>query len=95
MKYNLALFAVLLMWSCNSEQTQNLEQLDKKSAREVTLTTLEKGDSILHITKQNIWYNGENVAQKVDTLITAAKPQTWNSTDTSSLRHVPIFVTVQ
>jgi len=95
MKYTIAFFAMTFLWSCTEQKQQNLESLDKKSAREVTLTTVEQGDSILHITKQNIWYNGERIAEKVDTLVTLAKPNTWNASDTSSLRHVPIFVTVQ
>jgi len=95
MKYSIAFLALAFLGSCAGPAEQKLESLDKKSAREVTLSTIDKGDSVLHITTQNIWYNGENIAQQVDTLITAAKPNTWNSTDTSSLRHVPIFVTVQ
>jgi len=95
MKYLIALFACALFFSCEEQKTQNLESLDKKSAREVTLSTVERGDSVLHITTQNIWYNGDRIAEKSDTIITAAKPKTWNATDTSSLRHVPIFVTVQ
>ncbi|QBQ42103.1 hypothetical protein [Sphingobacterium psychroaquaticum] len=95
MKYTLAFFALTFLLSCAREKEQKLESLDKKSAREVTLTTVEKGDSVLHITKQNIWYNGERLAEKADTIITEAKPKTWNAADTNSLRKVPIFVTVQ
>ena len=95
MKYILALFACAMLFSCTEQKNQNLESLDKKSAREVTLSTVERGDSVLHITTQNIWYNGESIAQKSDTIITQAKPNTWNASDTTSLRHVPIFVTVQ
>lgn len=95
MKYYLPLFIAITLISCEENNKQNLESLDKKSAREVTLTTVTHGDSVLHITKQKIWYNGEQIAEKTDTIKTIAKPSTWSASDTSSLRNVPIFVTVQ
>ena len=89
-------FTILLLVSCSKKETQNLEELDKKSAREVTLTTVKKGDSVLHISKQNIWYNGERIAQKTDTIITANKVSSWgNEQDSVPMSEIPIFVTVQ
>ncbi|MBP3943718.1 hypothetical protein J5U18_09105 [Sphingobacteriaceae bacterium WQ 2009] len=95
MNYLTLFSSILLLVSCQNQPAQKLENLDKKSAREVTLTTVTKGDSVLHITKQKIWYNGEQIAEQNDTLITADKPSTWGGTDTTSLRQVPIYVTVQ
>ncbi|WP_270090551.1 hypothetical protein [Sphingobacterium sp. SYP-B4668] len=87
--------SILSLLSCNNRE-QSLEQLDKKSAREVTLKTLTEGDSVLHITTQHIWYNGEQIAFKSDTLVTARTPNTWNQVDsTQTLSKVPIYVTVQ
>lgn len=94
----LSIFLVSLVFiSCSSSQnSNNLEQIDKKSAREVTLKTITKGDSVLHITIQNIWYNGERITAKSDTLITPVNPKTWGDVDTSkTLSKVPIYVTVQ
>ena len=54
----------------NQNENQNLEQLDKKSAREVVLTTETKGDSVLHITKQKIWANDMMIAVKVPIYLT-------------------------
>lgn len=97
MKYLLSIFSLLALASCDHQQKeQKLEQLDKKSAREVTLKTTLKGDSVLHITTQHIWYNGEQIAAKSDTIITAASPTTWDGIDSAqTLRNVPIYVTVQ
>ncbi|UIR54579.1 hypothetical protein LZQ00_09865 [Sphingobacterium sp. SRCM116780] len=97
MKYILTIMTLFALWSCsNPEDEQKLEQLDKKSAREVTLKTITQGDSVLHITVQNIWYNGDKIATKNDTIKTAAAPKTWNKVDsTQTLSKVPIFVTVQ
>lgn len=83
--------------SCQERQKeQTLEQLDKRSAREVTLRTETRGDSVLHITMQNIWYAGEQVASKSDTIVTAAAPNTWGPVDSAAtLSKVPIYVTVQ
>lgn len=88
---------LLIFMACgNKAEEQALEQLDKKSAREVTLKTVTQGDSVLHITDQHIWYNGEQIVSKSDTIITAVAPNTWGSVDTSNtLNKVPIFVTVQ
>lgn len=80
----------------NPQKEQALEQLDKKSAREVTLKTEVQGDSVLHITTQHIWFNGEQIASKVDTIKTENSPKTWDSVDsTKLLSKVPIYVTVQ
>ncbi|MGV0938338.1 MULTISPECIES: hypothetical protein [unclassified Empedobacter] len=73
----------------NKNENQNLEQIDKKSAREVVLTTETKGDSVLHITKQKIWSNDLIIAEKVDTLITHKQ---YTPTDSTK---IPIYVTIQ
>ena len=73
----------------NQNENQNLEQIDKKSAREVVLTTETKGDSVLHITKQKIWANDLMIAEKVDTLITHKQ---YTPTDSTK---IPIYVTIQ
>ena len=73
----------------NQNENQNLEQIDKKSAREVVLTTETKGDSVLHITKQKIWSNDLMIAEKVDTLI---KHKQYTPTDSTK---IPIYVTIQ
>lgn len=97
MKYLLLVVCFISFTSCyNRQSEQSLEQLDKKSAREVTLKTVTKGDSVLHITTQHIWYNGEQIISGSDTLVTANAPGTWNTTDSSvTLSNVPIYVTVQ
>ncbi len=97
MKYLLSALCFIGFMSRNNGQSeQALEQLDKKSAREVTLKTVTKGDSVLHITTQHIWYNGEQITSKSDTILTAIAPGTWNTTDSSAtLSKVPIYVTVQ
>jgi len=96
MKYTFIIISVLGLASCANEPEQALEQLDKKSAREVTLKTVTKGDTVLHITTQHIWYNGEEIASKYDTIKTGIAPQTWGTVDTAStLSKVPIYVTVQ
>lgn len=73
----------------NQNENQNLEQIDKKSARAVVLTTETKGDSVLHITKQKIWSNDLMIAEKVDTLITHKQ---YTPTDSTK---IPIYVTIQ
>ena len=73
----------------NQNENQNLEQIDKKAAREVVLTTETKGDSVLHITKQKIWANDLMIAEKVDTLITHKQ---YTPTDSTK---IPIYVTIQ
>jgi len=97
MKYLLSALCFFGFMSCNNGQSERaLEQLNKKSAREVTLKTVTKGDSVLHITTQHIWYNGEQITSKSDTIVTAIAPGTWNTTDSSAtLSKVPIYVTVQ
>lgn len=97
MKYLLIILCFLTFASCQYGQNeQTLEQLDKKSAREVTLKTVTKGDSVLHITTQHIWYHGEQITSKSDTIITAVAPNTWDIADSSAtLSKVPIYVTVQ
>lgn len=97
MRYLLAILCVITISSCQNRQSeQALEQLDKKSAREVTLKTETRGDSVLHITTQHIWYHGEQITSKSDTLVTAVAPDTWESIDSSAtLSKVPIYVTVQ
>lgn len=96
-KYLFGALTLMALASCNQPQKeQALEQLDKKSAREVTLKTVVQKDSVLHITTQHIWFNGEQIASKSDTIITAVAPDTWNAVDsTQNLGKVPIYVTVQ
>ncbi|GGF03211.1 hypothetical protein SAMN05443634_11188 [Chishuiella changwenlii] len=92
MKRKLLIISVFtLFYSCQSNQgnSENLEQIDKKSAREVVLTTKTVGDSVFHITKQKIWANDVVINEKIDTLITSKK-----STPTDSAS-VPIYVTIQ
>lgn len=80
----------VLFISCTSggnNKEQKLEQIDKNSAREVVLTSVEKGDTVLHLTKQKIWANNQLVAESVDTLKTV---KGWNDTIKK-----PIYVTIQ
>lgn len=97
MKYLFLLSTIIVLASCgNQSKEKPLEQLDKKSAREVTLKTVTQGDTVLHITTQHIWYNGEQVASKSDTIKTEVAPKTWGAVDSAStLSKVPIYVTVQ
>lgn len=99
MKKILVLLTVITLFSCNSsaEKEQNLENLDKKSAREVTLSTVTKKDTVYHLTKQIIWVNGEKIAEQTDTIITKLVENTWetDSTKVQKLNQVPIYVTVQ
>lgn len=87
----LAYLALLVLFiSCFSngnKEEQKLEQIDKNSAREVVLTSIEKGDTIFHLTKQKIWSNNQLVGEKVDTLKTV---KGWND----SIK-APIYVTIQ
>jgi len=88
--------ASILLYSCESEPEQKLETLDQKSAREVTLMTVTQGDSVLHLTKQIIWSNGEKIAEQIDTIITPNKTITWDeSQKITPMSQVPIYVTVQ
>ncbi|MGV0923509.1 hypothetical protein [Empedobacter tilapiae] len=90
-KILLITLSLTTFFACQSSQNenQNLEQIDKKSAREVVLTTETKGDSVLHITKQKIWSNDLMIAEKVDTLITHKQ---YTPTDSTK---IPIYVTIQ
>lgn len=82
-------------FACQSgnNKEQNLEQIDKKSAREVVLSTKTVGDSVLHITNQKIWANDLLIGEKVDTLITHKQFSPSDSTSTST--STPIYVTIQ
>jgi len=97
MKYIFLFIVTTALYSChNTQNEQKLEQLDKKSAREVTLETVTVGDSVLHITTQHIWFNGEQVAAQSDTIKTAISPKSWDGVDSlKTLSKVPIYVTVQ
>ena len=85
------LLPLTAIFACQSPQNtnQNLEQIDKKSAREVVLSIQIKGDSVLHITQQKIWSNDLMIAEKVDTLITHKQYTPADSTK------IPIYVTIQ
>jgi hypothetical protein len=93
----MGLLCLILGSACQpAAPEQALSTIDKKSAREVTLRTVTQGDSVFHITVQNIWFNGEQIASHSDTLITSLRPQTWEQTDSAEhLGKVPIYVTVQ
>lgn len=97
MKKTIPFLVLTLMVSCGgSGEEQPLENLDKKSAREVTLTTVTKGDTVYHLTKQTIWVNGEKITSQTDTLTTTLTPKTWVTDSTSvKLNEIPIYVTVQ
>lgn len=90
-------FLALLASCSNSQKEDNLENLDKKSAREVVLTTKTSGDTVFHITKQIIWFNSEQIATAVDTVVTLKKENTWeiSQDSTLSLDKIPIYVTIQ
>lgn len=93
----LILTGIVLLSSCGPrDDEQALETLDKRSAREVTLMTVTRGDSVYHISRQLIWFNGEKIAEQTDTIVTANKMASWSAADSaSSLNKVPIYVTVQ
>jgi len=97
MKYLLSILGLIAIAACqNRQREQALTQLDKKLAREVTLKTVTQGDSVLHITTQHIWYQGEQIASESDTIKTAVQPNTWDRADSSAtLSQVPIYVTIQ
>ncbi len=96
MKYLLIITASIFLWSCAGQEEKALEDLDKKSAREVTLMTVQHGDSVYHISKQKIWFNGEMISESIDTLTTPNKVATWGEeAGKTSLAEVPIYVTVQ
>ena len=90
-KIFIVILPLTLLISCqgNPEKEQNLEQLDKSSAREVILSTKENGDSIYHITQQKIWTNNQLIAEQFDTLKTVKSINPSDSTKT------PIYVTIQ
>ncbi|EKB03939.1 hypothetical protein HX038_02845 [Myroides odoratimimus] len=97
MKYILPILMVLGLTSCGGGETKktDLETIDKQSAREVTIKSVVAGDSILHITSQKIWANGQLVTQKTDTIKTAKEVSAWGDTKPTSLVKVPIYVTVE
>lgn len=96
MKYILPILAVMTLASCTGESKKtDLETIDKKSAREVTIKSIVSGDSILHITSQKIWANGQLITQKTDTLKTAKDVKAWGDSASTSLVKVPIYVTVE
>lgn len=96
MKYILPILAVFALVSCSGESTKtDLETIDKQSAREVTIKSVVAGDSILHITSQKIWANGQLVTQKTDTLKTAKDVKAWGESTSTTLVKVPIYVTVE
>lgn len=98
MKKILALIFIMSLASCgNNTKEDNLENINKKSAREVVLSTQTKGDSVFHITKQVLWYNNEQIATSVDTIVTLKKEKTWETAQDStlSLDKIPIYVTIQ
>lgn len=89
---------VFSLISCNNTtKEKDVEDLNKKSAREVVLTTKTKGDTVYHITKQNIWFNNEQIATSIDTIVTLKKENTWETTvdSTLTLDKIPIYVTIQ
>ena len=71
----------------NLEREQNLEQLDKVSAREVVLSTSIVGDTVYHISNQKIWSNNQLVTEKIDTIKTPKQ--------VSDSIKAPIYVTIQ
>lgn len=90
------LFSAFLWISCTSDKEQKLEDLDKKSAREVTLKTITKGDKVYHITQQNIWIDGQKIAEKTDTITTPLSEKAWGADKASTpMNEIPIYVTVQ
>lgn len=97
MKRILSLFAISMLWiSCTEKAENKLESLDKKSAREVTLSTEVVGDTVLHLVKQRIWANGELVLAKIDTLKTAQNIlDTKTNQEPAAMAKVPIYVTVE
>lgn len=97
MKKIVLMGGVFALFSCAENKGENLESLDKKSAREVTLTTVTKNDTVYHLTKQTLWLNGEKLVEKTDTIKTKLVENTWE-TDTTKvvkLNTIPIYVTVQ
>lgn len=95
MKYILIIPLAFIVLACQPSSNSNLETLDKKSAREVTLRSIVAGDSVLHITDQKIWANGELLVQRVDTVKTSKEVSGWNAQEKTSLEKTPIYVTVE
>lgn len=98
MKNILFLGFTLALVSCtNTQKEDHLENLNKKSAREVVLSTKTNGDTVYHITKQIIWFNNEQIATTTDTVVTLKKENTWDTSQDStlSLDRIPIYVTIQ
>lgn len=88
-------FAILFCSACTQQTANTLETLDTKSSREVTIKAEVAGDSILHLTHQKIWVNGQIVAQKTDTIKTAKEITAWGEINPISLVKTPIYVTVE
>lgn len=86
--------------SCGSKSSEKeplTNGVDKKAAREVQLTTQERGDTILHIVNQKIWLNNELQISKSDTIKTskhAAASWDQDTATKSDFRKIPIYVTV-
>lgn len=85
--YLVVTFTTLAACQTTSEREQNLEELDKSSAREVVLSTTTIGDSVLHITNQKIWSNNQLIKESIDTIKTLKQPK-------DSIK-TPIYVTIQ
>lgn len=86
----------LAFTACTEKPENKLESLDKKSAREVTLSTEVVGDTVLHLVKQRIWANGELILAKVDTLKTAQQIiDSKTNQEPAAMSKVPIYVTVE
>lgn len=92
-----SLFLSLFLLSCQSKE-QKLENLDKGSAREVMLFTHTVGDTVMHITKQTIWFKGNKITTQSDTIFTKEDGNLWvvdDKKDTTKMSNIPIYVTVQ
>lgn len=90
------LILTISLSACTGQEQSKLETLDKKSAREVTLSTEIKGDTVLHLVKQRIWAHGELVLAKVDTLKTLQSiPDTKSNQPNENMSKVPIYVTIE
>lgn len=86
----------LALTACTEKPENKLESLDKKSAREVTLSTEVVGDTVLHLVKQRIWANGELILAKVDTLKTSQQIiDSKTNQEPATMAKVPIYVTVE
>lgn len=97
MKYQIFLFLAITlgMTSCMQQSNNNLTELDKKSSREVSLSSKVVGDTIYHITSQKIWADGTLIAEKTDTIKTIKEINSWGASAPTSLIKAPIFVTVE